>query len=58
MHRLIDILKDESGVEAIEYALITGLISVAIIQTLTMVGQNLTAVFNTVAFTLSNATAR
>lgn len=41
--------KDESGATAIEYGLIAGLISVAIITVLGTVGTNLTATFQTVA---------
>ena len=41
--------KDESGVTAIEYGLIASLIAVAIITAVTLVGTNLTALFNTIA---------
>ena len=40
---------DESGATAIEYGLIAALIAVAIITAVTLVGTNLTAVFNNVA---------
>jgi len=39
----------ESGVTAIEYGLIAALIAVAIITAVTLVGTNLTSVFNNVA---------
>jgi pilus assembly protein Flp/PilA len=42
-------LASESGVTAIEYGLIAALIAVAIITAVTLVGTNLTAVFNNVA---------
>jgi pilus assembly protein Flp/PilA len=42
-------IKSESGVTAIEYGLIAALIAVAIITAVTLVGTNLTAVFNNVA---------
>ena len=48
-------LKDEEGVTAIEYGLIAALIAVVIIGAVTSVGDNLTAVFNHVAGSLSNA---
>jgi pilus assembly protein Flp/PilA len=40
---------DRKGVTAIEYGLIAGLIAVAIITAVTLVGTNLTATFNSVA---------
>ena len=42
-------MKDETGVTAIEYALIAALIAVAAIGAFTLVGTNLTTTFNTVA---------
>ena len=41
--------KSEDGVTAIEYGLIAALIAVAIIVAVTLVGTNLTNVFNNVA---------
>jgi pilus assembly protein Flp/PilA len=45
--------KDESGVTAIEYGLIAGLISVVIIAAVTAVGQDLLTVFNNIATALA-----
>ena len=45
MLRVRSFLSDESGVTAIEYALIAALIAVAIIGTVTTVGTNMTTVF-------------
>jgi len=42
-------MKDERGTAAIEYGLIAGLVSVVIIAALTLLGGNLTNVFNAVA---------
>jgi pilus assembly protein Flp/PilA len=42
-------LKDESGATAIEYGLIAALVSVVIIATLSLLGNNLNATFNAVA---------
>jgi pilus assembly protein Flp/PilA len=42
-------VKDQSGVTAIEYALIAALIAVAAIAAFQLVGTNLSTVFNTVA---------
>ena len=42
-------LKDESGVTAIEYGLIAGLVSVLILAALQLLGGNLVAVFNSIA---------
>ena len=42
-------LRDESGVTAIEYGLIAGLISVVIVVAVTSIGGNLQTVFQTIA---------
>ncbi|KVD80668.1 pilus assembly protein [Burkholderia sp. ABCPW 14] len=42
-------LRDESGVSAIEYALIAALIAIVIIGSVQVVGTNLQSVFSTVA---------
>ena len=44
--------KDENGATAIEYGLIAGLIAVVIITALTLVGEDLTNMFNNVANSL------
>lgn len=41
--------QDESGATAIEYGLIAALISVVIITAVTLLGNNLTTVFNNIA---------
>ena len=48
-------MKDQSGVTAIEYGLIAGLIAVVIIASVTLVGQDLLAMFNKVAAALAPA---
>ena len=45
----INLIKDESGVTAIEYALIAALIAVAAIGAFTLVGTDLSNTFSTVA---------
>lgn len=59
MKKIIDMirtfLKAEDGVTAIEYGLIAALIAVAIIVAATLVGTNLSAIFNYIATQLSNA---
>jgi pilus assembly protein Flp/PilA len=45
-------LRDESGATAIEYGLIAALISVVIIGAVTIVGTQLSGVFNTIATSL------
>ena len=40
---------DESGVTAIEYGLIASLIAVVIVTAVTLVGTNLTTLFNNIA---------
>ena len=52
---LVRFLKDESGVTAIEYGLIAGLVSVLIIAALQLLGANLVAVFNSIANALGAA---
>jgi pilus assembly protein Flp/PilA len=46
---LTNLVKDESAVTAIEYALIPALIAVAAIAAFTLVGTNLSTTFSTVA---------
>jgi len=46
---VIAILRDESGVTAIEYGLIAALIAVAAVTVMGTVGTNLSSTFNTVA---------
>ena len=46
---LTNLVKDESGVTAIEYALIAALIAVAAIAAFTLVGTNLSNTFSAVA---------
>jgi pilus assembly protein Flp/PilA len=52
MLRVRNFLSDESGVTAIEYALIASLIAVAIIASVTAVGTSVTSVFNEIGGTL------
>jgi pilus assembly protein Flp/PilA len=49
MLRVRNFLSDESGVTAIEYALIAALIAVAIIGAVTTVGTNMTTVFGEIS---------
>ena len=50
MRRLLtNLVKDQSGVTAIEYALIAALIAVAAIAAFTLVGTNLSTTFSTIA---------
>ena len=46
---LIELMRDEDGATAIEYALIAALIAVAAVTIMGTVGSNLTSVFTTVA---------
>jgi pilus assembly protein Flp/PilA len=52
-NHLTRFVKDESGVTAIEYGLIAGLVSVVIIVAVTAIGTNLNLVFNFIATTLA-----
>jgi pilus assembly protein Flp/PilA len=49
MRVLILLLKNESGVTAIEYGLIASLIAVAAIGSFTLIGTDLSSTFNTIA---------
>jgi pilus assembly protein Flp/PilA len=53
MLRIRNFVSDESGVTAIEYALIASLIAVFIIVAVQAVGSNISGVFNKVSTTLS-----
>ena len=59
MGGLLDLIrrffKEEDGVTAIEYALIAALISVVIIVAVTLVGDNLSAIYDSVASDVVNA---
>ena len=55
MQLLAKLLRDESGATAIEYGLIAALISVVIITAVTLVGTQLSTVFNNIATALSSA---
>jgi pilus assembly protein Flp/PilA len=46
------LLKNEDGATAIEYGLIAALIAVAAISAFTLVGTNLSTIFNTIATNL------
>ncbi len=47
--RIARFVKDNSGVTAIEYGLIALLVAVGIIASVTLLGDNVSAMFNTVA---------
>jgi len=45
MKRLISFFKDEEGATAVEYGLLVGLIAVAILATVVLIGKNLDRIF-------------
>jgi pilus assembly protein Flp/PilA len=49
---ILHLVKDESGVTAIEYGLVAALIAIAVISVLGTVGTNLSSTFSTVASNL------
>ncbi|MGH8460213.1 MAG: Flp family type IVb pilin [Stenotrophobium sp.] len=55
MQELMKFIRDEEGATAIEYGLIIGLIAVAIVAVLILVGSNLNSLFTTVDNKLSAA---
>jgi pilus assembly protein Flp/PilA len=48
-------LKDQSGVTAIEYGLIAGLISIVILASVTAIGTSVQGLFQTIATDLAGA---
>ncbi|WP_444633629.1 Flp family type IVb pilin [Cupriavidus oxalaticus] len=50
---VLNFVRDEDGVTAIEYGLIASLIAVVIIATVTTVGTNLTSIFSYIASKLT-----
>jgi pilus assembly protein Flp/PilA len=48
-------MSDEQGQGLVEYALIIALVSIVVITALTLVGTNVTAIFNSIAGTLGLA---
>ena len=52
---IVRFVKDESGVTAIEYGLIAGLISVVILVAVTAIGTSLQGLFQTIATALAGA---
>lgn len=54
MEKLIRFFKDEEGATAVEYALMVFLIAVVIIAAVTLLGKNVSGVFNTVATTIGS----
>jgi pilus assembly protein Flp/PilA len=55
MKKIIDFLRNEDGVTALEYSLIGALIAVAIITAVTAAGTAVSGVFNTIATKLGAA---
>jgi pilus assembly protein Flp/PilA len=52
---LTNFLRDDNGATAIEYGLIAALIAVVIIGALTLLGNNISSKFSTIAASVSNA---
>lgn len=52
MKRIMEFLKDEEGVTAIEYSLIAALIAVVIIAAVTLTGEKVQSTFETVTDTM------
>jgi pilus assembly protein Flp/PilA len=56
MRLLNNLQRDEAGATSIEYALIAGLVAIAIVSSITTLGNNLGATWNTVAAAMSATT--
>jgi pilus assembly protein Flp/PilA len=54
MQHITKFLQDEEGATAIEYGLIAGLVAVAIIAALSLLGTNLGALFGRISTRLTN----
>lgn len=52
VNKMVNFLREEDGVTAIEYGLIAALIAVAIIASVTLIGTNLNITFTKVATNL------
>ena len=50
------LLQDESGQDLAEYAILIGLIALAVIAAVTLLGGTISTVFNSIGTTLSSAT--
>lgn len=57
LQKIMKFMRDEEGATAVEYGLIVGLIAVAIVAVLLLVGGNLSTLFTTVNTKLSSAAA-
>lgn len=57
LQKFMKFMRDEEGATAVEYGLIVGLIAVAIVAILVLVGGNLSTLFTTVNTKLSSAAA-
>lgn len=55
MNKFASFMKDESGATAIEYALLAGLIGVAIIGAVTTLGGSIRTLFTSLSGTLTGA---
>lgn len=56
MERILQFIRDEEGATAVEYGLIVGLIAAAIITVVATLGDNIAALFDTIADEVSDAT--
>jgi pilus assembly protein Flp/PilA len=54
-HSLLEFIRDESGQNLIEYALIAGLIGLAAVATMTGLSTKIKQAFNSVGSSLTNA---
>ncbi len=55
MKRLMQLIRNEEGVTALEYGLIAALIAAFIIGAVTLLGQNVSNTFNSIATAMSGA---
>ncbi|QCQ22961.1 Flp family type IVb pilin [Desulfoglaeba alkanexedens] len=56
MERILQFIRDEEGATAVEYGLIVGLIAAAIITVVATLGDNIAALFQTIADEVGDAT--
>ena len=56
LQHLVSFVRDEEGASAVEYGLIVGLIAVAIIVTVSLLGEDLNRLFSGASDALNNST--
>jgi pilus assembly protein Flp/PilA len=56
MRNLLNLIKNERGASAVEYGLLVALIAAVIVGAVTLLGENLTGLFNSIAGIIGGVT--